>query len=366
MINDEYELYLDESGSTGNNWLDLDQEILVHGGWLIEKKNKEKVEKYLNSKKIEITQADEMKSKKIFKNEQSYGIFCNMFTEMVNIPCFPFVCVTDKKFISCGRIVETFFDSMYNKKLLSTIISDFDLKQKIAKCIFLEHKDVSESDNIMNIFVKSIFSLEDDEIKIEDMKVVKEKLADIFNNKISSIYDNVTNITDEELIEMLGEFKQKSSLDKDLLEPSLTVLLQSVEEFSNKTSASSVCVIHDNLRDFEKKIDLSKKQMQDRHVNPIFIGDKNIYPCYNKIKEIKNADSKKEIMIQASDLLCGFIRKTYKSSEKTNTDNPIGSVWSLLSLSDSMLGFQLLNIIDTDRDTIDYKCIEKEFIKHIK
>ena len=44
----EFELYLDESGNTHNDWFNKDQPYFIYGGWLIEKSKRVCIEEYIN------------------------------------------------------------------------------------------------------------------------------------------------------------------------------------------------------------------------------------------------------------------------------------------------------------------------------
>ena len=126
-----WNFYCDESGNTGTDWLNNDQPFFVYGGWLVQDQNKEIVRSRLS----EITatlQGNEIKSKNVFKSRRGLNVFFDIFNAMQQNLAFPVFVISDKKFMVAAKIVETFFDSEYNKSLREDITSSNELKKALA------------------------------------------------------------------------------------------------------------------------------------------------------------------------------------------------------------------------------------------
>ncbi len=133
-----YDIYCDESGNTGSNYLDINQPFYVLSGWMVERnlsyRAKNKVE-FL--KEQSYPQAQELKGSKLLKNNRGRR-FCTelIYGEMGKANCTPFFIVAEKRFAIAAKMVESFLDPEYNHNIKPSFSWMNAQKKKIAQIIY--------------------------------------------------------------------------------------------------------------------------------------------------------------------------------------------------------------------------------------
>lgn len=311
--------FVDESGNTGTDWLNIDQPFFVYGGWLIPNENIDNVNIYL-SEFIMKEQSGELKSNKILKRNDGLKLFDEIFNSLLcDFSALPVFAVVDKEFMVSAKIVETFFDYAYNPSVNTYLTHPVELKKALANCILT-------SKGILTKFSELI---KNGTIDVEHLRVVSLELVTLFENEGHlQVADALRNLSDENLLSMIDEFETVTDTGKmknriTLTQTMLLEMIKNIEIISNNRDFK-VNIIHDKLRGYSEVFN---------EIEAIFFKEEQPYIYQNAdkiwlsrfphIQSIIEKDSKNVPVIQAADMLCGFISKSFQTMNSMKNLNKL-------------------------------------------
>lgn len=311
--------YIDESGNTGTDWLNKEQPFFIYGGWLILDNNIKDLNTYL-SNFINKEQSTELKSNKVFKRLDGYKVFNAIFDTFINdFKAIPIFIVIDKEYMVAAKIVETFFDCEYNPKINTYLTHPVKLKKALADCIV----------NSKDILIKFSSLLKNGTIDVQHLRDISIDLYNAFENaNHPQVASTLIDLSDENLMKMIKEFETITDGGKmknriTLTPSTLIEMLKNVEMISN-TFKFKVNVVHDRLRGYSEVFDEIENIFFTEEDPFIYSNSDKIWLSnFPHIKSIIEQDSKNIPLIQASDLLCGFISKIFKKMNLMNELNDI-------------------------------------------
>ncbi len=298
-------LYFDESGNTGTNYLDVRQPYFVYGGWLIEKEKEdeicESVERIFCG-----SRAKELKSKKGLKYEKVKELFSILIFEFNAIPVFG---VADKRYMVAAKIIETFFDHWYNPNVNGYLTYKTELKKALAD-------SVSKNDSLLVAFSKIIHN---GTIELEEMRSIKVALSNHFKNEnLLDVQRTISDLSDANLQEMIKEFEDVSKNGSEkrwltLVEPILIDRILNVDIYAriiNKQVNLYVDELWGYQNVFEELSDILNKET-----------------IITNVKFVKQCKSDESLLIQAADLLCGFVFNTLMEIEVLMKNETVNTIW---------------------------------------
>ncbi len=359
--------YCDESGNTGTNWIDADQPFFVYGGWLIPAQSEKAILAGLDE--IFGTQSgNEIKAKRFFKRTKAYEEFKMLFDLMLHNNAFPIFIILDKAYIVAPKIIETFFDPAYNQTLAAGITADIDLKKGLAE-IIMDKPLISDFARLIR----------QGEYSLDEMEDLRKALSKQFS-AMPNISKSIDNINDEGILDMLSEF-HSSNTDRTLTVPGLTFLMQVVQVFCEKFDMRSTIIL-DNIRGYDNWLDsLAEIFLSPGERQILKYKSYEFHSKYPNITNLKLMDSKVEIFIQISDLLCGFISKAFrKTADEVALNKAEKEILEhLLVLHDDYYTWdyvmpnkqiaKYLKAIGVDvhfQDTVDYHALDFAFSQYLK
>ena len=301
--------FVDESGNTGTDWLNKDQPFFVYGGWLIPNENIDNVNIYL-SEFIKKEQSGELKSNKILKRNDGIKLFDEIFNSLLyDFSALPIFAVVDKEFMVAAKIVETFFDYAYNPNVNTYLTHPVELKKALANCILTSK----------GILAKFSELIKNGTIDVEHLRDVSLELVTLFEGEGHvQVANALRNLNDENLLSMIDEFETVTDTGKmknriTLTQTILVEMIKNVEIISNNRNFK-VNIIHDKLRGYSEVFS---------EIEAIFFKEEQPYIYQNEdkvwlsrfphIKSIIEENSKNVSGIQAADMLCGFISKSFQT-----------------------------------------------------
>lgn len=300
-----FELYFDESGNTGTNYLDERQPYFVYGGWLIDNEKSKQICEGIKSI-FSYSKAKEIKAKNL-KNYDSIKIFFNNM--IYNFGAIPVFGVADKKYMVGAKIIETFFDHMYNPNVNGYLTFKTKLKKALAD-------SVSSNDDLLIKFSKII---QDGTLELERMRDIAEMLSEHFKKRnLLDVEKAVSNLPDSSLQEMISEFEyiSKNGTEKrwlTLVEPILIDRLYSVD-FYARYIGENVNFYVDELWGFQNVF---------AHLSDILNRERII----KNVKFVDQCKSDKNLYIQAADILCGFVSSTLINKETLMNNEIVNQAW---------------------------------------
>ncbi len=303
-----YRIYFDESGNTGTNWLDENQPYFVYGGWLIEDCNLDSAIECLHNS-FSSSQANEIKAKNILKRQ--HNTFYNWYNDMTK-KAIPVFIIADKHFMIAAKIVETFFDCAYNPNIKNNFNWQFDLKRMLAEVI---NKNESIIEKFQELIKCGI-------IELKTMVIIKELLFDHFSEiGLLEVANTIKLLNDESLLKMIDEYKMLSNNGAEkknlsLFEPAIFQLILNLDKFCQRINTRATCTA-DSLFSFDSIIN----ELQEIINNNSLITN---------IDSIEMKDSKTHEMIQAADLLCGYIRECLDKTDEYAKEDKSKDLWTML------------------------------------
>lgn len=135
--------YCDESGQTGTNWLDDAQPIVVHGGWLFPEGSEQLVAEGVSDIRQRYhLNAPELKWGQFGRNGRLTA-FRELFALCLSNGALPILMVMDKRYAIAAKIIETYFDPLYNPHFSAGFTGDFETKKRLAESVHLSPNLVS-------------------------------------------------------------------------------------------------------------------------------------------------------------------------------------------------------------------------------
>lgn len=306
-------LFFDESGNTGTNWLDQNQPYYVYGGWLVLEDKREQAESGIK-KIFHDSKAKELKSSYILeKKRPQFKQFMDfLLSEIAAIPVFG---IADKKYMIAAKIVETFFDKEYNPNVNGYLTYKSDLKKALADTISANRA----------ILEKFIHLMKQGTISMIEMRKIHVMLADHFKNLgHEDVFEALINLKDSHLGEMIAEFEllSKDGSEKKWLSLTYPILfdrLYAMDQFAAACDLQ-VHIQVDELFGFQPVLD-QIKTMFGTDEKPAF---------FQSFCSIEACKSDQELLIQAADLLCGFVSRSFIAIEEAQKDTKTNEIWSAL------------------------------------
>ncbi len=301
--------FIDESGNTGTDWLNPAQPYFVYGGWLCLNNKKAEIESFLRDI-LATVQAPELKAKSLLRGKSGTYRFNQIFKKMItDFNALPFFGITDKKFMVAAKIVETFFDCAYNPAINGYLTYPVELKKALAACIVKDEKLIENFSRLISNCTLSIAEMKDINQQLIKLFVVQDK--QIVANSIKNLSENnFSEMVDEfETVTRLGTRKSYITLTSTML----IELLKNIEFFCNDLHLN-VDVYHDNLRGYDELFQMLRDTFL-KDSAPVILGTKErpFLTNFPHIKSLNMVESKNELIVQASDLLCGFISKSFQT-----------------------------------------------------
>ncbi len=303
-------LFLDESGNTGSDWLNPDQPYFVYGGWLIPDAQCVGAREIIKTV-FWFSKAKELKSKDILSGKRRY------FFEMVELlideaHALPVFVVADKSYMVAAKIVETFFDYAHNPHVNEYLTQKSNLKKALADFVSQDDDLLCKFGKILN---KSAFNL-------TSMKDIRDKLAThFFDNDLGEVGDSISQLSDLDLTMMMDEYSDALSAD-----------------ISKAMSALTAPLLMQIIIDIDKSKYCFKEDIEiyaDKLIGYSGVFDEIETICQRKklvknIKKIYFCNSLNDSLIQASDLLSGYVARTFRDINTVALESNSQRFWKKL------------------------------------
>jgi len=109
-----YHLYCDESGNTGADYLNADQQVFVLAGLLAPKARRPDVCRWVAEVEKRYPQSREKKGSDLVKADKGRAALEGFLQSFLASDCTPVFAVVEKRFSVAGRMVECLFDARMN------------------------------------------------------------------------------------------------------------------------------------------------------------------------------------------------------------------------------------------------------------
>lgn len=299
-----YAIYCDESGNSGGNFLDSQQPFYVLAGWMVERNIDYRAKnRVIDFKKLYYPDKTELKGSEILRSNRGQQNTNILFSE-IGTYCSPFFIIAEKRYCLAAKMVEAYLDPIHNDNVPIEHTWMNSERKQIADLIY-------------NISSKSIeeFGYAYQNITIENFTSslgtlifeLNEKGFNDLANTFSGAYKYMDQIYEEEF-SSIESLPKKSMRSLNL--PVFTSFIQLIEKFTTNIGAKKVTMFHDNTKQFAEAYPeafswYARKKKED--IEFTLQNGQVILSSLKKLKSITFSDSKDSPLIQAADLLAGFI-----------------------------------------------------------
>lgn len=288
--------YFDESGNSGSRFLDYQQPTYIEGGWAVEKSNIQKIsDLIIDIEKSYPFKIDELKGKKLAKHRRGQELILKMLHEIGQNGGIPILHICEKKYMVCGKIVESFFDPLYNPKISYEDQWNLEKRQEIAQFFYETELPLIDE------FADAYRTKNPEAITVNAQKWVQylnanshKELSDLISHVIPNIKES---LADEFSISAEPAYKGIDSLNI----PVWFNIFQHVEQ----NTPSPCSIIHDKIDTFELAYLETFKLLKNASEGIIKFKDRMwVYPLRN-IDSFDFEDSKESPIVRAADLIVG-------------------------------------------------------------
>lgn len=284
-----FNLYIDESGNTGANMIDIAQPYFTYGAWLIQDCVENKLRDYIQNEiipeyKKEFSNENELKSTVYFSNISNANVckkYYDLFCKILNYNAYPFVLLLEKKFIIASYMVETFFNFKFPSNCIE-FKELIDLKIDISNIIY---NDIYIDETFLENFWSKVFTKK--EILPCELDNIKNKILIVLkDNSLNNLYN---------YLEKNNYYTSQKVRTDEFIGNILSRLLISInyEICMQNNQYIKVSVFHDERSDF--------KYVQ-KYINKINMNNL----LYHINFPLNKKKSQNDVLIQLSDLLAGF------------------------------------------------------------
>ncbi|BAD65377.1 hypothetical protein ABC2843 [Shouchella clausii KSM-K16] len=326
-----YDIYCDEAGNTGTNYLDKDQPFYVLSGWFIERnlayKAKDAVQSLL---KNNYPQATELKGSKLLKNNKGISFCYEVIKTLGQHHAFPFFVITEKKYLFAAKMVESFFDPEYNSRINLWFLSDNSFKKQLAELIYYNCDEALEKYLLVSKEPK-IELIEDAFLSLEEN--LNRAGYDQVVYALKGVKENLSAILDEEQT-TLNAYKKGAMKTPNL--PVFVDFIQMIEKFSRQTKVKKIRMFHDDISQFNEAYPELHKLFSKNKNQDVFTfsdGTKMVFSTPT-IDRFKMDNSKVSPLIQGADVYSSLINNILKKlSEGKELIGELENIYDLIVAS---------------------------------
>ncbi len=302
-------LYIDESGSTGSNYLDPRQPVFALAGWVVRKDIVLRVwEAVERVRREHFHQAAELKATAALKRDSSKRIVADLFAALAGIGALPIVVFAEKRYCLAAKIVDLCIDPHYNAGVGNRFSGSAEVKQEFAN-------GVAEAiDEATLARFSSALQSADAEALHQAIEAVAQAVRPTLGPEFSGLLMGCR----AELEELAKAESWASPLGpaaSTLNIPCLVSLLSMAEQLCRELGIGRLRVVHDAHAQYEDGLravfNIGKGMGRDW---PPPIGADVGVNALKSIVEFQLMDSKESMGLQAADLLAGVVREVIRKA----------------------------------------------------
>jgi hypothetical protein len=331
--------YIDESGNSGKNLLDLEQPFFTLGAVLLDDSKLNEATKFISKIPNDLkNEQGEIKGNNIACYNQSLAIeFLSEFLPK-NADMF-FFSVLEKKFMIAGQIVENFFDYVYNDNTDESWTYKSEIKINLANFFY----DKLSDNTIFNVH-KAFLSANTIDLQNSFKEIMNEIQNVKYNFDVASIMNGAEKYLDE-LAYSLMETNKKNTIARGIPKntistPNVTTFFELINRIENYLSECNTKskLIFDNSEQYNKVFkELLCKMVNAPRKKVALSYNECIQFGFKSLVDFVFEDSKQYVGLQIVDFLASIINHIFskiihkQDNELTQEDISLVSIVYLLS-----------------------------------
>lgn len=303
------QVFLDESGNSGKNFLDHAQPFYVLGGWIIEKKNRNQAQEAIRTWERliqgKVPGRGEVKSSRVLRRRDGLTRLNELFSDLGRVGCIPTHCIFEKRFGSCAQIVDAFLDPRYNTLITEDFITDADRKWGYANDLYSA---------ISGATIRDFHMAAESNDPAQVARFKTSLILRLTGSDADYLADFIARANDREAARYIF------SGDNAVKAINTTIFLSQlmlIERFFRECGGKTGQIIHDRipqLEDMFGRITDGIRNAPERQFQ--FNNDMQLYLGAKQVTGVEFADSKEEPLIRAADHYVGCINYLLKNLNK--------------------------------------------------
>lgn len=291
--------FCDECGYTGADWMNPDQQVFVHGGWLVPDAARDSLEGEISAIRREYRiNVAELKWKRLRRRSDASQVFSSFFDLLLRNGCIPIFLVADKAFLTAAKIIETYFDPAYNHHLDDSFTGDFDTKRQLAETVYADEPLLEA---FATMFLRGSGPAPEEVSQVASR--VQHLLIDAGRYDYASL---LSDFPPDALEDVRDEFTVEG-WRKTTTAHTLWAVLQLLEQTVRGTPLE-VTIVHDQVLRFDALFGEVEVMFGRLDSEPALSIDGRIrYTSMPTVSGLTLGDSKTDVFLQLADLLCGFV-----------------------------------------------------------
>ncbi|MCY8341158.1 DUF3800 domain-containing protein [Bacillus licheniformis] len=298
-----FDVFCDESGNSGRNYLDSGQPFYVLSGLMVERNQSYR----LKNRIIEFHQKfypdkEELKGSNILQSNRGQKN-ANLLIEKISDITVPFFIIVEKKYLLAAKMVESFLDPEYNKGIDESFTWMNGTKKEIAEVFYYVSKKSTE------LFGEAYKEPSHELLN----KALKELRKELKEKNYINMEKVIANANTEEIFD---EFKIANEFypNNALASINLTILnsfFNLVEIYSRTIKANKIRIIHDEHAKYEDSyLTMFMHYQNKKEIDQLVLQNgKKIIAHFTKLKSFKIHESEKSPIVQGADIYSSFINR---------------------------------------------------------
>lgn len=295
-------LFCDETGNTGSHFIDKNQPLYGEGGWFVSKQDAQRAsQKVIELEKRAGFGSSEKKGSELIRLPEGQAFVYEVCKVLGQTRCIPFVYVVEKRYFVCSKLVETFFDPLYNSAIPTSDTWNPEKRQSDAEMFY------SFSDLLIDEFAQAYRAKNGALVKANAEKWIVELTRANRVDDAARIKSCLNGIE----YALRGEAEANKSADMPAGLDSLNLpSVYQVFQFIECHSPYKCDIVHDQTLSFEPVYShIFNLYKQAPRVVVRMLDGREQVSGFENCCSLAYADSKSEPLIRASDyLLSGVAR----------------------------------------------------------
>lgn len=298
--------FIDESGNTGRNYLDLRQPFYVLGGWAISHDKEASCREILREWESGFpvfTQGAEVKSSSVLKMGDGIKKSIKLANSLISAGAIPTYCVFEKRFGICINLAETFFPA-------PTVLEanhQLSFPEALARRDLANFLYTKLSDDLLTKYATAVSK--------KDLDIFSHAQEDLFHELFDfgmiGLVSHLPQISPEEFSEFpFSGSNKENSINATVFHTQLMML----EHLSRIKNYQSWDLIHDETATFEEVMRFTVKHFSGMPTQVIpQTNGLTLYFGKLRLNKLDFGKSQDEALIRCADHYVGVIHYFFKS-----------------------------------------------------
>lgn len=298
-------VFLDESGNSGRNYLDPEQPFYVLGGWAVASNKLDNCRKVLKEWESEFSksrQGSELKSTSVIRRRNGLDKTLELMGSLIEVGAAPTCCVFEKRFGICVNLAETFFPDQFR------FGTDSDISLPDAK----ERRDLADflysilSNDLLSRFAEAVYKKD----LIAFTQVQEDLFYELIDNGADSLAAPLSVVSAEDIASFpFSGANPINSINATVFHTQIMLL----EHLCRSCKLPAWKLLHDETASFEEILRFTINHFSEMPTNTIkqtngltlYFGQL----CLDGLEFLK---SEHEPLIRCSDHYVGFMNYFFK------------------------------------------------------